>query len=236
MNGLDPRRTVGELVAERPGRSRVFEEFRIDYCCGGRRPLEEACEEAGVEADRVLNALRDADATRPDTSERKWVGAGSAELIQHILSVHHDFLRRELPRLDGLIEKVVEAHGPNHPELSEVRATFLALRDELQSHMAKEENVLFPAIVRAEPGASPGPFDGPISVMEHEHAAAGRAMESLRSLTGDYTPPADACNTYRAMLDGLIEFERDLHQHIHEENNILFPRFVTRSATAPVSR
>jgi regulator of cell morphogenesis and NO signaling len=236
MTALDPKRTVGELVTERPARSRVFEAFHIDYCCGGQRPLEEACKEASVGTRRVLEALQNADAKHADPGERNWAEAGSAELIEHILSVHHQFLRRELPRLDGLIGKVVEAHGRKRPELRDVRTVFLALRQELQSHMNKEENVLFPAVVGAEAAGSSGPFDGPIAVMEHEHAAAGRALASLRGLTGDYTPPADACNTYRAMLDGLIELERDLHQHIHKENNILFPRFSTRSATAAVSR
>lgn len=232
MSGLDPKRTVGELVTERPARSRVFEQFRIDYCCGGRRPLEEVCGAVGVDTERVLEALRNADAEPAGEADRNWAAADSAELVDHILSVHHAFLRRELPRLGELIDKVVKAHGKRHAHLADLRATFLALREELQMHMAKEENVLFPAIVNRSAGPTCGSFDGPIRVMEHEHASAGRALEALRRLTRDYTPPADACNTHRAMLDGLAELEHDLHQHIHEENNVLFPRF-TEPSTAP---
>ncbi len=234
MSGLDPRRTVGEMVAERPARSRVFEEFRIDYCCGGRRPLEDACRDAGIEAGRVLEALDAVEADTGGDGERNWAAEGSAALVEHILSVHHEYLRRELPRLDALVEKVFRVHGGNHPELAEVRSVYAALRDELRLHMAKEETILFPAIL--DPGsASPRmSLDAPIRVMEHEHVSAGRALESLRRLTADYTPPADACNTYRAMLDGLAALERDLHRHIHEENNVLFPRFAVRPA-APQS-
>ena len=227
MNAADARRTVGELVVERPGRSRVLESFRIDYCCGGRKSLDEACRAAGAEVERVLEALRRDDATPRggDVHDRAWADADPRELVEHILGVHHGFLRRELPRIDGLIAKVVSAHGGKHLELAEVQAIFRDVREELQSHMAKEENVLFPAIVDRAAGLWRGSFDGPIGVMEHEHALVGRALESLRALTGDYAPPADACNTYRAMLDGLAELDRDLRQHIHEENNILFPRF-----------
>jgi regulator of cell morphogenesis and NO signaling len=205
----------------------VLESFRIDYCCGGRKRLADACREAGAEVESVLEALRrDEAAPRAcDEHDRGWADADSRELVEHILAVHHEFLRRELPRLGGLIDKVVNAHGGKHAELPEVQATFRELRDELESHMAKEENILFPAIADSTAGLWRGRLDGPIGVMEHEHVLAGRALEALRDLTRAYAPPADACNTYRAMLDGLAELERDLHRHIHEENNILFPRF-----------
>jgi regulator of cell morphogenesis and NO signaling len=228
MNAADIKRTVGELVVERPGRSRVLESFRIDYCCGGRKPLEVACREAGAEVERVVEALERADAApRGRDHDRAWDEAESRELVEHIVSVHHELLRRELPRVGGLIEKVVRAHGSKHAELPEVQATFHELYEELESHMAKEENILFPAILDRAAGRWQGSFDGPIGMMEHEHVLAGQALEALRRLTRDYAPPADACNTYRAMLDGLAELEHDLHQHIHEENNILFPRFAS---------
>lgn len=232
MTAVDPKRTVGELVTERPARSRVFEQFRIDYCCGGRRPLDDACRSAGVETDRVVEALRQADAGPADDDERNWAEADSSELVGHIVSVHHAFLRRELPRLRGLVDKVLEAHGSRHPELDDVRATYVALQAELDQHMMKEERILFPAIVEAQDGAPAGSFEGPIRVMEHEHVSAGRALDRLREVTRGYAPPEDACNTYRAMLDGLAELERDLHRHIHEENNVLFPRFAANVAGA----
>ncbi|MBD3160532.1 MAG: iron-sulfur cluster repair di-iron protein [Candidatus Latescibacteria bacterium] len=225
MSAIDTARTVGELVTERPARSRVFEEHGIDYCCGGGIPLEDACAEAGVEAERVLEALATAEGDSAGECDRNWAEAGSAELVEHILSAHHEFLRRELPRLDSLTEKVLDAHGENHPGLSDVRRTFLALRGELEMHMSKEEQVLFPAIVGRGESLPEGALDAPIRVMEHEHVSAGRALEALGELTDDYTPPEDACNTYRAMLDAIAELTRDLHRHIHEENNILFPRY-----------
>ncbi len=226
MSLLNPDRTVGELVTECPARSRVFEGFHIGFCCCGRQALGAACEAAGVEIDRVVEALNAAAADRIREDDRNWAEADSTELIEHILSAHHDHLRQELPRLLGLVDKVTDVHGAKHPELAEVQSTYAALADELEQHMLKEEQVLFPAMVESgrDSGCS-GSLAGPIQVMGQEHDAAGQALAKLWELTDGYKPPEDACNTFRAMLDGLDELERDLHLHIHKENNILFPRF-----------
>lgn len=233
---VDPRTTVGQLVAERPGRARVFERFGIDYCCGGKVPLQEACAASGTDAQEVVRALNQADASSAPADGTDSAHASLAELITNILETHHAHLRRELPRLTQMAGKVLEVHGTRHPELSEVQAVYNDLRAELQMHMMKEEQVLFPMIRAMEAdgvvaAAHCGSVQNPIRVMEHEHDSAGAALLRLRTLTGGYTPPADACNTYRAFLSGLAELEQDLHQHIHKENNILFPRAAELEAT-----
>jgi regulator of cell morphogenesis and NO signaling len=211
----------------------VLDSLGIDYCCGGSRSLSEACAAAGVPLVTAIGLLDQAD-TEPTTAEETdWSAAYLAALVDHIVEKHHTFLRKELPRLDSLIQRVTAAHGQRHPELLELSHVFAAMASELVSHMLKEEHVLFPAIKRLEarslhdPAAPSGPFLGleqPIKVMEDEHRSAGDALRRIRWLTGDFQPPADACNTYLALMAGLQALEADLHQHIHKENNILFPR------------
>ena len=214
---IDPSRTVAELVLEQPSRARVFEELGIDYCCGGKTPLTDACEVRGLVVGDTVAAL-DAAAGLP-TTERDWTTAPLGELCDHIVSEHHDRLREELPRLDGLLEKVVRAHGEERPSVIELRDTFTALRSDLEAHLVAEEAQLFP-LVRAG-----GPYDPEqMRELEHDHEWAGTALARMRDLTDGYDLGQAMCNTHRATLDGLHELERDLHQHIHEENNVLFPR------------
>jgi regulator of cell morphogenesis and NO signaling len=228
MNAIDASMTVGDLVAEHPDRARVFERYGIDYCCGGKQPLAAACAEAGADAGDVARALAEADThAAPDATD--WATAPLAKLVEHIVATHHAYLRRELPRLTGLAAKVFEVHRARHPELGECRDVFAGLRAELEAHMQKEEVILFPMIAQMEATGSPecvhcGSVRNPIRVMEMEHESAGAALAALHRLTGGYTPPADACNSYCALLSGLAALEVDLHQHIHKENNILFPR------------
>lgn len=222
------RQNVGTLVIEQPGRSRVFENFGIDYCCGGKRRLDEACAIAGVSPDRVIEALADADRTRNASGGVDWAEESMSALIDHILSAHHAYLRSELPRLSELAEKVARAHGSRFPWVLDCQRVFSSLRSELESHMIKEEQILFPLISQLESATENqafhcGSLQNPISVMEHEHDNAGDALARLRQLSNGFFPPADACNTFRAWLDGLSDLEKDLHEHIHEENNILFP-------------
>jgi regulator of cell morphogenesis and NO signaling len=228
MSSLAETARVGDLVTERPRRSRVFEEFGIDYCCGGQRTLAVACLERGVDPDVVMAALRSSDAEPPSAQEPTAFWPSLTELIDDIVATHHASLRTELPRLAELFMKTEQAHGERHRELAECRQVFGNLRAELESHMRKEEQILFPAIrgLESSPAGgatSVGSVHGPIRVMEKEHDSAGDALLQLRKLTGDYTLPEDACNTWRSLLDGLKAFELDLHQHIHKENNILFP-------------
>jgi len=228
-NGVDPNTRVGELVAQRPGRSRVFERLGIDYCCGGKTPLDRACREKGLDVDNVLREIAVSDDETHEEDRIDWNQVPMGDLADHIVGVHHGYLRRELPRLAALMEKLVAAHGTRHPELTEVRDTVLSLKDELDSHMLKEEMVLFPIVKQLQTATSMpsfhcGSVNNPIFVMMHEHEDTGNALARLRSLTHGYQAPADACETYRATLAGLAALEADLHSHIHKENEILFPR------------
>lgn len=214
---IDPTRTVAELVLEEPARARVFEAYGVDYCCGGKQSLTAACDARGLDLADTVTAL-DA-ATGSPTSEPDWTQVALPELCDHIVAEHHDRLREELPRLDGLLQKVVRAHAEERPELNELQDTFAGLRTELEEHMVLEEEALFP-LVRAG-----GPYDADqVAELVHDHEWAGAALARLRSLTGGYDLDHALCNTHRATLDGLRELELDLHQHIHEENNVLFPR------------
>lgn len=228
---------VGQLVAERPGRARVLERFGIDYCCGGRTPLDQACAEKGLDVGAVLRELASDDpcvaGPFPDDAR---TDATLGQLADQIVAVHHAYLRRELPRLGALLAKVADAHAERHSELRELQFVFADLRDELESHMLKEEQVLFPIIKRLEaatsmPSLHCGSVNNPILVMEHEHATAGFALQRMRGLTDGYQTPGDACASYRALLHGLADLELDLHRHIHKENNILFPRASTLEAS-----
>jgi regulator of cell morphogenesis and NO signaling len=224
--------TVGEIAAANPAAVKVFQKYGIDFCCGGKRPLGEVCRERGIGEDEVLSEIERASAPRQGES-RDWSRADLAELMNYIVSTHHEFMKMELPRLAQMAAKVREAHGAAHPEVIEIERVFLGLKEEIDGHLMKEEMVLFPLIERMEaaskagaglPPAHCGSVNNPIRVMEHEHENAGRALAEMRQLSNGYAVPADACNTFRAYYHGLQEVEADLHQHIHLENNILHPR------------
>ena len=219
MPTLIEEKTVGEIAAERPASVRLFEKYGIDYCCGGNTSLADACAGRGIAPGQLIAELDAAPASSPD-AQPDWQTASLADLIDHILTRHHARLKTELPRLARLHRAVSAAHGAAHSDsLAPLGETFTALWQELDTHMMKEELVLFPMI-----RAGHGSVGSPIRVMEHEHDSAARALERMRTITENYTLPADACNSYRALFAGLQELEADLHQHIHLENNILFPR------------
>jgi len=219
---------VGQLVVEKPSRARVFQQFQIDFCCGGGILLSAACERKSIDPQVVMAELLLADSMPEAGNEPDWSQERLSVLVDNIVSTHHAYLRKALPNLGAMAEKVYRVHGENHPELRNLLEVFSALYAELDSHMYKEENILFPAVKQIDIGALPSHVGaqlfGPISVMEAEHESAGRALEELRLITNNYTPPDGACNTYRGLFAGLEELERDLHWHIHKENNILFPR------------
>jgi regulator of cell morphogenesis and NO signaling len=230
MSTTTLERTIGELVAERPARARVFEGFKIDYCCGGKKPLADACRAKGLDPQTVLNMLAIVDDAAP-RDERDWTKATITELCDNVESTHHAYLKQELPRLEFMATKVAARHGDHRPELVELRDVFLAFKAELESHMAKEERILFPLcrqLDRAE-AAFPshcGSVQNPIRVMILEHDHAGNDLGRMRELTNGFVPPADACNTYRAYFDALAQLEQDMHRHVHKENSVLFPKAV----------
>jgi regulator of cell morphogenesis and NO signaling len=227
-------KTVREVAVENPTATRVFENFGIDYCCGGNQPIEQACEKAGVSLDTVLDSLEmEEETSRAARQVHDWQNEPLSELIAHIIKTHHKYTREETLRLGALLQKVCSVHGKNHPELLEIQSTFIDLAHELTTHMMKEEMVLFPYIVRMEETVIqkepvlPAPFGtvrNPIAMMEHEHDSAGSALRALRQASRDFAAPADACISYQTLYKALASFEADLHQHIHLENNILFPR------------
>lgn len=231
--------TVRDIALENPAAVRVFEKFGIDYCCGGRVPLAEACAAKSLSIDEVLASLEAVDRL-PVPGAKDWSKESLAGLASHIVETHHAYVKKELPRLYELAAKVVNRHGDIKPELSEIQSKLAELGEELTQHLAKEEVVLFPYISKferyvAEGGAKPhgcfGSVANPIAMMTQEHDAAGNLMAEIRTLSQDYTPPASACPTFRAFYAGLHDFEHDLHQHVHLENNILFPRAIAMEAS-----
>ena len=228
-------KTVRDIAIENPSSVRVFESLGIDYCCGGKRPLSEACSHANIDVDRVLELLATAhrDSQAPGVGE--WRDKPLGDLIAHIIETHHAFVRRETPRIASLLTKVAAKHGPLHPEINQIEPLFTAIAQELSTHMLKEEQVLFPYVSRMEqatlsgnpiPEAFFGSVQRPIANMVAEHDDAGALLSQISELSDGYTTPSGACPTFLALYRGLEEFERDLHQHIHLENNILFPRAI----------
>jgi regulator of cell morphogenesis and NO signaling len=230
---LTTTKTVREYAIETPQTIPVFEKLGIDYCCGGNRPLDEACAVANANLEQVLQSLETAIAQPKPSIERDLRAGSLAELISHIVRTHHGFIRTRVPEIEKLAEKVHGKHGVNHPELGDIRAVFHGLGQELLMHLMKEENILFPYIERMEESVEqhepilPPPFGtvaNPVRMMEHEHDDAGAALQRLRQVSRDYAPPEDACTSFRAFYTALADFEKDLHQHIHLENNLLFPK------------
>lgn len=228
--------TVGQLVKERPDRSRVFESLSIDYCCGGKVSLANACTKRGIAVEKVIEQLTAAD--QRDAAGDGLVDADAmslTDLANHIERTHHAYCRTELARLDVITHKVASVHGDKDARLAEVLKAFIALRDELNAHLIKEERILFPMVRELEQYTGAvlfhcGSIANPIKQMELEHGHAGDALAIMHKATDGYTPPEWACNTYRAMLDGLSRLEKDLHQHIHKENNVLFIKAIALEA------
>jgi len=213
-------RTVGQLAVEHPLATRVFARHRIDFCCGGGKPLSEACAARNLDTEVILAEI-EKELTRNDVTTQRWDEAPLKDLVEFILFNFHRPLDEELPRIEAMASKVFNVHHEKAEEmLADILATFRGLKAELEQHMAKEEQILFPMIAQGQ-GAMAG---GPISVMEHEHESAGAALAHMRKITNDYEVPEGACNTWRALWHGLAALEESLHQHIHLENNILFPR------------
>lgn len=233
---MTAEKAVRELALEHASATRIFETLGIDYCCGGNKSLEEACRASNLSIDQVIDSLEMAEqAAHAAQKDRNWQTEPLADLIAHIKSTHHKYTREEMARLIPLLDKVCSVHGQNHAELQNVRSSFQGLVQELTTHMMKEERVLFPYIVRMEEAVIqkepvlPPPFgsvQNPVSMMEHEHDSAGNVLRAMREASGGYAAPSDACISYQTLYKTLAEFEADLHQHIHLENNILFPRAI----------
>ena len=226
--------TVREIAQAQPSSVRVFEQFGIEYCCGGRKPLAEACATKDLDVDAVIAAL-EAASRNENAKAKDWAKEPLRKLAEHIVRTHHAFCKDELPRLSGLAAKVVNAHAGRNPELALIQARLAHLAEELTDHLAEEEIVVFPMIAKLEEkkasgttgeAESPTSIGNPLAMLIEEHDNAGVLLAEIRSLSCDFIAPEYACSTYHAFYDGLREFERDLHRHVHLENNILFPRTI----------
>lgn len=226
-------KTVADMVTENIKTAHVFKKYGIDFCCGGGISVEKACEKANVDYDLLANELLNVDnnisrATNYNSWELDF-------LTDHIINVHHSYVEENIPLLLQYSDRVAKVHGQYYTELLEINKLFKEVAGELSAHLKKEELILFPFIkklVKAKkentevPQANFGMVDNPIKMMEVEHEDAGEVLRKISVLSNNYTPPESACNTYRAFYAKLEEFEQDLHQHIHLENNILFPKSI----------
>lgn len=233
---IQPTSTIGDLAVGIPGATRVFEALGIDYCCGGNRRLDEVCRVSNLPVEQVIRSLAEAEespAAKPQSEE--WLQTSLASLQAYIVDFHHTFTRKELNRLESLLHKVCSVHGQNHAELLQLQAVFQRLKEDLLPHMLKEEQVLFPYIEKLEQAtleqeslARPffGTVQNPVRMMMFEHEAAGDMLAEVRLLTNNYRVPPEGCISYKTLYEALRDFEYDLHQHIHLENNLLFPRAI----------
>ena len=226
MDILDENMRVGSLVTKKPAYAALFEKMGIDYCCKGNKTLKELCAEKNLDAAVVLDKLRRISTT---SQTMDWDKFSLIDLVIHIMEKHHDYLREELPRLSAIIHKVATKHGGIHPELIELRETFEGFKIAILDHLEKEETILFPAIEyiakdKKSPTFEEGNIKSCLSSLDSEHVEAGAALEKMSKLTNEYNPPAGACTSYLVMLSGLAFLEKDVHEHVHRENQILFPR------------
>lgn len=232
MNTLNPQTRIGELVAEDYRSAAVFKKHKIDFCCNGGRSIAEACEKKNIDTQALINELNDAlkDASAEKIEFNSWP---ADLLIDYILKKHHRYVEERIPILQEFLTKLVSVHGHHYKELLEIKAEFDEAAKALGAHMKKEEIILFPYVQKmvliqaAKTTLQPAPFgtvENPIHMMHHEHDTEGERFRKIEKLSNDYTPPAEACNTYRVAYAMLKEFQEDLHQHIHLENNILFPK------------
>jgi regulator of cell morphogenesis and NO signaling len=232
---ITPETTIGALVAARPALARIFEHLGIDYCCGGKQSLAKACASRNLDLATTIALLESAGAAlAAGPVEVDTATMTLKQLADHIETTHHAYLKAELPRLGEMADRVATKHCWRDARLPDMAAAVRELADEMISHMQKEEVVLFPLVRDIEAGVSAGlcgaDLAAPIQQMEAEHESAGQLTARLRELTDDFTPNAEACNTHRALLAGLAEFESDLHRHVHKENNVLFPRALALAA------
>lgn len=223
--------TVGQIAAQDLRKAEIFKKYGIDFCCGGKKTIKEACAEKGLDVTRVEQELQHADA-RPATQPLPFNDWSLDFLADYIANVHHAYIRKNLPEIVGYAAKVAQVHGGHHPELAPIKSLVDEMASELTTHMAKEERILFPYIktlVDKSGQQSFNPFgtvQQPVNVMLMEHESVAGLIDEIKQLSNNYTLPEDACATYSVFYKKLAEFEDDLHIHIHLENNILFPKAI----------
>lgn len=225
-NNFYNKRTLGEIVTEDFRTAGIFQNAGLDFCCGGKKPLEQACSEKNISIATIVEKLEDLKSSpaNPGQNFNEWP---MDFLADYIVNIHHTFVKKNLPDLLFYTQKIADVHGSNHPELTEVAELFGKINTELLQHLRNEEEVLFPAIKEAMKGNSlqaRKTILSEITRMNGEHEFAGGAMDKINEITDGYKVPADGCNTYMVTYKLLHQFEDDLHIHVHLENNILFPK------------
>lgn len=225
--------TLAQIVTADHRTASVFQKYHLDFCCKGKRSLQTACEEQHISADELLNELSTA-AESNYMPTFPFDKLPLFDLTDYILSAHHAYVKKEAPQISAYLQKVASKHGQRHPELLKIFELFTIVKEEMETHMQKEELVLFPRINELEKTQFTGDIayvQKPVDMMEQEHEYAGSLMAEIRQLTNNYTPPPDACTTYKLAFAALEAFEADLHQHVHLENNILFPKAIALAQT-----
>jgi regulator of cell morphogenesis and NO signaling len=227
--------TLGEIVKKNYKAADIFEEFSLDFCCNGDRMIDEACTARGVDPSLVKDRLRELSTEERNSDVVDFDTWPLHRLIDHIVNRHHKYVEELTPRIKAYLDRISKVHGSRHPELYDVREIFAEVGGELAVHMKKEELMLFPFIKKLErakennePASSPlfSSILSPVAMMKADNAEEGEKLARIAALTNNYTPPPDACGTYEVTFDLLKEFEKDLHRHIHLENNILFPKSI----------
>lgn len=228
MNKFNSTQKIGEIVNAFPKAADIFKEHKIDFCCGGNRPLKAAIEEQNINETELIDKINAAyENYQSSTKDKNWVEAETSEIIEQILNKHHAYLWSELPVIGRLSTTILRVHGAHHPELSKVHKLFNTLKMELEDHLTKEETIQYPAIKEYEKTKSKEDLKKSVDIineLETEHTGAGDILKELRVVTHDYSIPEDVCETFELTYKKLQELESDIFQHIHLENNILFPR------------
>ncbi len=227
------KKTVAEFVSENIKTTDVFNQYGIDYCCGGAISIEEACQQKAIDVNEILTQLEKVNvAIQKSEDYNRWA---LDDVINHIVQKHHRYVRETIPVIIQYSDKVAQVHGKHHPEVVEINRLFHEVAQELMLHMQKEEGILFPYIsdlLKVKRGTQTnqtppfGTIHNPIRMMMEEHESAGSILKEIAELSSSYVPPTEACNTFKALYSKLEEFEQDLHQHVHLENNILFPKAI----------
>lgn len=226
---------IGDIVAQFPKASDIFKSYKIDFCCNGQRPLKEAIQERNLDGEAILEQLNTLYTQSLEKDEKNWSEVSYSELIDHIIQKHHRYLAEELPKLSPYVTKVLRVHGADHPHLVQVHKLFNALKTELEQHTIKEETYAFPLILQFEKTPTPENSETmkqAIRELVDEHDVAGDMIKTIREITNDFPPPEDACRTYRLVYNRLEALEENLLEHIHLENNILFPRILHETETS----
>jgi len=217
---------IADIAVTFPHAVEILSKYNLDYCCGGKKPFVKVCEKAGLNPELIWSEIESSRANRGMDNRMQFDLWDTSLLINFIEQHHHSYVRQSIPKIKELLNKVCSAHGEDSPFLIMVRDDFNEVAEELLNHMPKEEQVLFPALRELQNGATAPNLSAPISVMEHDHERAGALIKSIRTLTNNYTPPSYACPTFKVTYIMLDQFDKDLMQHIHLENNILFPKAI----------